>query len=47
MIKAISGKELLRRDLLKNKYVYMMAVPILLYYILFHYIPMYGAVIAL
>ena len=46
MIKAISGKELLRRDLLKNKYVYMMAVPILLYYILFHYIPMYGAVIA-
>ncbi|NSW89478.1 MAG: sugar ABC transporter permease [Firmicutes bacterium] len=30
----------------KNKYVYIMAVPVLLYYIIFHYWPMYGAIIA-
>lgn len=34
------------KDFIKNKFVYMMAVPMLLYYILFHYQPMYGAIIA-
>lgn len=34
------------RDVRKNKYIYIMAVPVLLYYLLFHYLPMYGAIIA-
>lgn len=29
-----------------NKYIYLMLVPIVLYYVIFHYIPMGGAVIA-
>ncbi len=36
----------LARDLTQNRYVYVMAVPVLLYYTLFHYGPMYGAIIA-
>ncbi|RIX51191.1 sugar ABC transporter permease [Paenibacillus nanensis] len=34
------------RDFLMNKYLYLMMVPVLVYYIIFHYAPMYGAVIA-
>lgn len=34
------------RDFLRNKYIYLMALPMLAYYIIFHYGPMYGAVIA-
>jgi len=34
------------RDVRKNKYIYIMAVPVFLYYLLFHYLPMYGAIIA-
>lgn len=30
----------------KNKYIYIMVLPVLAYYIIFHYIPMAGAVIA-
>ncbi|WP_310189086.1 ABC transporter permease subunit [Bacillus sp. 3255] len=33
-------------DIRKNKLLYVMLVPVLLYYIVFHYAPMYGAVIA-
>ncbi|RAP77202.1 ABC transporter permease [Paenibacillus montanisoli] len=29
-----------------NRYLYLMLVPALLYYLIFHYIPMYGAVVA-
>ncbi len=36
----------LTRDFLLNKYLYLMMVPVLLYYAVFHYAPMYGAVIA-
>ena len=36
----------LRRDLLTNKGVYLLFIPVLAYYILFHYFPMYGSVIA-
>ncbi|NLG85580.1 MAG: sugar ABC transporter permease [Firmicutes bacterium] len=36
----------LRRDLNKYKYVYLMAIPVVAYYIIFHYVPMYGAIIA-
>ena len=34
------------RDLVRNRIVYLMAVPVVAYYLLFHYGPMYGAIIA-
>lgn len=36
----------LRRDLIRNKWLYIMMLPVIIYYIAFHYAPMYGAVIA-
>lgn len=36
----------IKRDFSMNKAVYLMFVPVLMYYILFHYLPMYGAIIA-
>ncbi len=36
----------LRRDLYKNRIIYFMALPVVAYYIIFQYIPMYGASIA-
>lgn len=36
----------LKKDIIKYKYVYLLAIPVLLYYIIFHYGPMYGATIA-
>ncbi len=33
-------------DMRKNKLLYLMLTPVLLYYIIFHYAPMYGAIIA-
>lgn len=38
--------ERIRRELSANKYVYLMALPVILYYIVFCYVPMYGAQIA-
>ena len=38
--------ELLKKDWQKHKMVYFMAIPILLFYLIFHYMPMYGAIIA-
>src|SRR5262245_28284607 len=38
--------EIVTRDWRRNKYLYLMLLPVLLYYFVFHYIPMYGAVIA-
>lgn len=35
-----------KRDFLLNKYLYLMMVPVLAYYLVFHYAPMYGALIA-
>jgi putative aldouronate transport system permease protein len=35
-----------RKDFRRNWFIYIMALPILGYYLLFHYQPMYGAVIA-
>ncbi|MBP1963621.1 ABC transporter permease [Paenibacillus aceris] len=35
-----------KRDFVLNKYLYLMMVPVLVYYIIFHYAPMYGALIA-
>lgn len=34
------------RDFLMNKYLYLMMIPVLAYYVIFHYTPMYGAIIA-
>ncbi|OLC56517.1 MAG: sugar ABC transporter permease [Chloroflexi bacterium 13_1_40CM_4_68_4] len=34
------------KDLRRNKHIYLMLLPVLLYYLVFHYGPMYGAVIA-
>lgn len=35
-----------KRDFLLNRYLYLMMVPVLVYYFVFHYAPMYGALIA-
>jgi putative aldouronate transport system permease protein len=43
---ASSRKINLLWDIRKNKYLYIMLSPVLLYYVLFHYLPMYGAMIA-
>lgn len=34
------------RDFVRNKYLYLMMVPVIAYYVVFHYAPMYGALIA-
>lgn len=36
----------LKKDLARNKYLYLLAIPVLLYFILFKYLPMFGLVIA-
>ncbi len=37
---------MLKKDIIKNKYVYIMAIPVVVYYIIFDYWPMYGVQIA-
>lgn len=37
---------LLKKDFLRSKYVYLMALPVVAFYIIFNYIPMYGVIIA-
>ncbi|TFE19894.1 ABC transporter permease [Cohnella luojiensis] len=34
------------RDFVMNKYLYVMMIPVIAYYVVFHYAPMYGALIA-
>ncbi|MCM8901801.1 ABC transporter permease subunit [Caldicoprobacter algeriensis] len=36
----------IKTDIIRNKYIYIMALPVVAYYIIFHYMPMYGAIIA-
>ncbi|MBQ4226918.1 MAG: sugar ABC transporter permease [Clostridia bacterium] len=36
----------IKRDLVRNRGIYLMFLPVILYFILFHYVPMYGAQIA-
>lgn len=36
----------LRRDLKRYKLVYLILIPVVLYYIIFHYLPMFGVIIA-
>ena len=35
-----------KKDVIKNRYLYVMLIPVVSYYVIFHYIPMYGAQIA-
>ncbi len=35
-----------KKDVLRNRYIYLMLLPVLAYYLIFHYGPMYGSVIA-
>lgn len=35
-----------KRDFVKNRYTYLLVLPVVAFYIIFHYAPMYGAVIA-
>ncbi|WZL79751.1 ABC transporter permease subunit [Eubacteriales bacterium mix99] len=37
---------MIKNDFKRNRYIYLMALPVLVYYLLFHYQPMYGAIIA-
>ena len=32
----------LRRDIVRNKYIYLMILPVFAWYVIFHYIPMLG-----
>ena len=41
-----SNSKRLIRDILKNRYIYLMLFPAIAYYVIFHYFPMYGVVIA-
>ena len=41
-----STRQMLVRDFTRYKYLYMMAIPVLLYFIIFKYLPMYGVVVA-
>ena len=46
MKKKIGLGETLKKDWRKNKVAYLIVLPVLIYYILFHYKPIYGAIIA-
>lgn len=35
-----------KRDIARNKELYFMMIPVMAFYIVFHYVPMYGAIIA-
>lgn len=39
-------KHAIVRELSKNKYIYIMLLPVFIYYIMFHYVPMAGVLIA-
>lgn len=41
----INVKHLLK-EIVKNKYIYIMILPVIAHYIVFHYLPLYGVVIA-
>ncbi|WP_252198077.1 ABC transporter permease subunit [Clostridium sp. MCC353] len=36
----------MKRDFIKNRYVYIMLIPVIAYFVAFHYIPMFGTQIA-
>lgn len=41
-----SLKNKIIQDVSKNKNIYIMAIPVVAFYLIFHYVPMYGAIIA-
>ena len=44
--KKIGWLEKTQKELVRNRYIYLLALPVIVYYILFHYLPMFGIVIA-
>lgn len=46
VINKVSFLERLKKDIIRNKGLYLLLVPVVVYYIVFHYYPMYGAQIA-
>lgn len=46
MINRQSFRSRFVRDFMMNKYLYIMMIPVIGYYLIFHYGPMYGAIIA-
>jgi putative aldouronate transport system permease protein len=45
-VSSTTFRKRLAADLRRNRYVYLMLVPVVVYYLIFHYGPMYGAIIA-
>ncbi|MFC4778776.1 ABC transporter permease [Paenibacillus sp. GCM10023252] len=43
---SVSWQKRFVRDFILNKYLYVMMIPVIAYYVIFHYAPMYGAIIA-
>jgi len=43
---AVPVSNMLKKDIIRNKHVYIMLIPVVVYYLVFHYVPMYGAIIA-
>jgi len=39
-------RERVIKDFKMNRQLYLMVIPVIIYYLLFHYKPMYGAIIA-
>ena len=44
--KKLTGKSVIARDFKINKSLYLMVLPVIIFYFIFHYMPMYGAIIA-
>ena len=44
--KKTSTRGIIAKDFRRNKYIYLMLIPVLAYFIIFAYIPMYGIIIA-
>lgn len=44
--KNVKLTETVKREILRNKYLYLIAIPVIAYYLLFCYLPMFGLVIA-
>lgn len=45
-VHAGSKRSIIKKDLIRNRYIYLMLLPVIAYYALFHYGPMYGLLIA-
>lgn len=42
----LEKRSLIKKDLKRNKYIYLLALPVIAYYAIFHYGPMYGLLMA-